>query len=268
MNKFKEIFDKIIKQDIGETEDVDSKKFWEDDGGTGEHDEESSEDKSKKRPPVKEKRDSKKDKTAASAATKEPIAKDKKKPVKAKAADEKSKSTDSSTEAAPTRKYGQLNKEELAIKNPEQIKKKIQQIDDLIAKARSGKSYKIKKEDGTEVKISSMRRKQDDWIARWNELTGKDWKKIKDAEEVEAKRTGPYKPNEYPRKVTRRRGLLKKDERRIIIRQLEHMSGKKNIDYDLEVAKRKIEKINQKLRRGETVTVEEREFIQALRNII
>ena len=173
MNKFKQIFDKIIKQDIGDPEEVDSKTFWEDDGGTGEHDEESSEDKSKKRPSVKEKSDSKKDKTAASTTAKEPIAKDKKKPVKAKADDEESKP-----------------------------------------------------------------------------IPPKD------------------NPNEYPKKVSRRRGLLKKDERHIIIKQLEKISNKQSIKTDLERAMRKIERINRKLAAGQEVTVEDREFIRSLRHII
>lgn len=76
------------------------------------------------------------------------------------------------------------------------------------------------------------------------------------------------KPLKYPREVTRRRGLEKQDERHIIIKQLENAGDKHSTMHELSIAINKIKKLNQKLAAGKTVTVEERKFIKALKDII
>lgn len=184
--------------------------------------------------------------------------------------DDSTEGGDASTEGGDDSAEESLGKPEKVndIKKIEEIINRLTEHKNTRGKCEGAFRYTTGPKTGKPWNNAYVNRERDKWIARWNELTGKDWKKIKEAEEAEAKRTGPYNPKEYPREVSRKQGLLKKDERRIIIRQLEHMSSKQNIDHDIAVAKKKIEKINQKLRRGEKVTVEERKFIRALRNII
>lgn len=146
----------------------------------------------------------------------------------------------------------------------EEAKKAIAKITN---KQQSSKSASSDKTDDT---AKSSKATGSDDTAKPSKATGSDdaAKPSKAAGPDDTAIVKPENPKRYPISYKRKKGLYREDERHII---LKHFGKKKELDpieKEFEIVKRKIDKLNNKLKAGQKITIEEEKFIKSLRDII